>query len=344
MIIKAKSTQAIEADILAKGLQLYFVNKLNKISEIFGSSKKFEEVKWTRDAGKNGGGSRFEARDLEVFNRASVNVSQVHYDDDKDKKLSSATAISTIIHPQNPNVPSMHMHISWTQMRDGHGYWRIMADLNPSIKNEDDKVQFDAMLKKSSVKYCVEGTLQGDRYFNIPVLERTRGVSHFYLEDFNTNNFQTDKTFAKMMGENIIDSYINIITKDIKNNPTYTSAEKEDQLAYHTLYFFQVLTLDRGTTSGLLVHDQNDVGIMGSIPSHINRELLALWVQLTPKPQNELVLSLLNVLPNEIPTPIDERTKRKLASCVREHYKKYPEALSMQASGAVVLTTVNNHS
>jgi len=54
MIIKAKSTRAIEADILAKGLQLYFVNKLNIISERFGSSKKFEEVKWTRDAGKNG--------------------------------------------------------------------------------------------------------------------------------------------------------------------------------------------------------------------------------------------------------------------------------------------------
>ena len=43
------------------------------------------------------------------------------------------------------------------------------------------------------------------------------------------------------------------------------------QLAYHTLYFFQVLTLDRGTTSGLLVHDQNDLGIMGSLPAWVDR-------------------------------------------------------------------------
>lgn len=344
MMIKAKSAQAIEADKLAKQLQAYFVNKLDNVSRKFGNAKLFEEVEWMRDAGKHGGGSRYEARDTEVFNRASVNVSQVHYDDDKDKKLSSATAISTIIHPQNPNVPSMHMHISWTQMRDGNGYWRIMADLNPSIKNEADKVKFDAMLKKSFGIYYEEGSSQGDRYFNIPVLGRTRGVSHFYLENFNTNDFQTDKAFAKKMGENIIDSYIDIITESMKNNPTFTSDEKEEQLAYHTLYLFQVLTLDRGTTSGLLVHDQNDVGIMGSIPSHINRELLSSWVTLMPKPQDTLVLSLLNALPNEMPTGVEESTKKKLASVVREHYKKYPEALSMQASGETIPTTVNNHS
>jgi len=218
-----------------------------------------------------------------------------------------------------------------------------MADLNPSIKNEADKVQFNEMLKKSSAKYYEEGSAQGNIYFNIPVLKRTRGVSHFYLENFNTDDFEVDKAFAKMMGENIIDSYIGIIENAIKNNPNFTSAEKEEQLAYHTLYFFQVLTLDRGTTSGLLVHNQNDVGIMGSIPSHINRELLASWVELMPKPQDELVLSLLKILPNEMPTSVDESTKRKLASCVREHYIKYPQALSMQASGAVIPDTVSNH-
>jgi len=36
--------------------------------------------------------------------------------------------------------------------------------------------------------------------------------------------------------------------------------------------------------------------------------------------------------------------KKALAKTVRAHYKKYPEALSMQASGAVIPDTVNNHS
>ncbi len=300
---------------------------------------------WGRDAGKHGGGVRYEARDTAVFNRASVNASQVHYDDDESKKLGSASAISTIIHPNNPHVPSVHMHISWTQMRGGEGYWRIMADLNPSILSESDldKKIFSSTLKKVTRELYDEGKEQGDRYFNIPVLGRTRGVSHYYLEGYNSGDFQVDKAFAKEVGEEVIDTYIAIITAKLYAHPHFCEEKKEEQLAYHTLYLFQVLTLDRGTTSGLLVHDQNDVGIMGSIPSHVNRDILALWQKLMPGPQDELVAALLDALPKSNPTPVDEKTKIKLAKAVRKHYKKYPEALSMQASAKIIPPTVDNH-
>jgi coproporphyrinogen III oxidase len=118
MIIPAKSPQAKEANKLVEELQAYFVSKLNSLALEFGEGKSCKAVSWERDGGKHGGGVRYEARDSIVFDRGSVNVSQVHYDDNKKKKLGSATAISTIIHPRNPHVPSMHMHISWTQMRD----------------------------------------------------------------------------------------------------------------------------------------------------------------------------------------------------------------------------------
>jgi len=311
----------------------------------FGEGKSCESVVWGRDGGKHGGGSRYEARDEVVFNRGSVNVSQVHYDDDESKKLGSATAISTIIHPRNPHVPSMHMHISWTQMRDGKGYWRIMADLNPSILSESDldKKIFSKMLKDVTGKHYEEGAAQGDRYFNIPVLGRTRGVSHYYLEGYNTGDFEADKAFSKEVGEAVIDTYIAIISGKLSEYPNFTAENAEEQLAYHTLYLFQVLTLDRGTTSGLLVHDQNDVGIMGSIPSHVNRDILASWQALMPEPQDKLVTALLNALPKVNPTPVDEKTKVKLAKAVRKHYKKYPEALNMQASGEIIPPTVDNH-
>ncbi len=141
----------------------------------------------------------------------------------------------------------------------------------------------------------------------------------------------------------MIDTYISIITAKLAGHPSFSDEAKEEQLAYHTLYLFQVLTLDRGTTSGLLVHDQNDIGIMGSIPSHVNRDILSSWHKLMPKPQDELVAALLKALPNETPTPVDEKTKKALANAVRKHYKKYPEALAMQASGDVVPPTVDNH-
>jgi coproporphyrinogen III oxidase len=343
-MIKAQSKFAIEALECVEELQKYFVIQLNELSYDFGENLAFEQVTWLRDNGTHGGGSRYESRDESVFNRASVNVSQVHYDDLPEKKLSSATAISTIIHPKNPRASSMHMHISLTEMRDGKMYWRIMADLNPSIKNELDKKMFDTMLQDTSSEYYEEGSAQGNRYFTIPVLNRTRGVSHFYLENFTTNDFSSDLEFARNFGKNVIDTYIKIIANAMKLYTSIREIDKSEQLEYHTSYLFQVLTLDRGTTSGLIIHDQNDIGIMGSIPAYIDVKLLKSWLSLMPEPQDKLLESIIKALGGEDIVYVDETIKKQLANAVRDHYKKYPEALSMQASGNSVPPTVNNHS
>jgi len=343
MKIPAKSFEAKIANDLVEELQKYFVSKLNDIGYELGNKKEFEAVEWERDEGLHGGGVRYEARDETIFDRASVNVSQVHYDEDETKKLSSATAISTIIHPANPHSPSMHMHISWTQMRNGKGYWRIMGDLNPSLKNDVFQRDFEMALDRAAGEYYEEGRVQGDRYFNIPVLGRTRGVSHFYLENFNTGDFEADRTFAYEVGKGIIDAYIGITLQALQYYVGYTADEKQTQLDYHTLYLFQVLTLDRGTTSGLMVHNQNDVGIMGSIPSHINKPLLYSWLEKMPQPQDKLLLRLLDALPEGKVVTVTETVKKRLANAVRTHYKEYPEALSMQASGEIVPPTVANH-
>jgi len=340
-MIMAKSTEAIEAYKLVRALQKRFVDKLNHLSQTIGENKNYEEVTWLRDEGIHGGGSRFEARDNTLFNTASVNVSQVHYDEDESKKLQSASAISTIIHPKNPNVPSIHIHISLTQIKGNDSYWRIMADLNPSIENNEDKEVFEKALKTLSKDTFEEGIKQGDKYFNIPDLNRHRGISHFYLENYKTSDIKEDYDFANSFGEGIIDTYIDIISNAFNTRKTVLEQDKKKQLDYHTLYLFQVLTLDRGTTSGLLIHNQNDVGIMGSLPTFVNKALLKSWQEKATKPQNELVSNLVEVIGND--GKVDTLTKEKLAQVVREHYKKYPQALSMQASGNTVPSTVSNH-
>ena len=337
----AKSQEALDAYDLVKSLQKRFVEKLDNLSYSIGENKKFEEVTWLRDEGVHGGGSRFEARDHTLFNTASVNVSQVHYEDDKSKNLQSATAISTIIHPKNPQVPSIHIHISLTQLKNSSSYWRVMADLNPSIENNGDKEFFIQALKKLSKENFDEGIKQGDKYFYIPALEKHRGVSHFYLENFKTQNRYEDFNFANKFGKGIIDTYIDIITNAFSHRKTFSVHEIMQQLDYHTLYLFQVLTLDKGTTSGLLIHNQNDVGIMGSLPLHVNKKLLESWVCKVEKPQDELVQNIIEQIDEK--GLIDISTKEKLANTVREHYKKYPEALKLQASGNSETTTISNH-
>ncbi len=342
-ITPAMSVSAKEAYTIVSHLQSYFVERLNLLSQEFGKAKPYEPVLWVRDDGRHGGGVRYVAMDDRLFNRGSVNISQVHYDDDGTKKLGSATALSTIIHPFNPLVPSVHMHISWTEMKSGAGYWRLMADLNPAIENKAATKQFTACLKKAAPQQFDEGTAQGDRYFNIPALGRHRGVSHFYLENFASGDLGADQTLAKRFGEQMVDCYIAIVREALLANIQPTEEDFEMQLAYHTLYLFQVLTLDRGTTSGLLVHNQNDVGILGSIPRYINKPLLVRWKKQVEPPQDKLVDALVEALGNGDKVLVEDEVKQRLANVVREHYKKYPEALNMQASGNIVPPTVENH-
>jgi len=342
--IPAKSTSATKGHELVSSLQSRFVAGLEKLADELGSAQHFSPVEWFRDEGVHGGGIRYETADGDLFGRGSVNVSQVHYDDNPKKKLGSASAISTIIHPVNPLAPSVHIHISWTEMKDGSGYWRMMADLNPSNANVADKATFLNALQQAAPAQFEEAEQQGDRYFYIPVLNRHRGIAHFYLENYATDNAEADYQLAKGVGEAAIDTYLDILGRTLKSEAMATDAEKEAQLAYHTLYLFQVLTLDRGTTTGLLVHDQNDVGIMGSIPAYVDRDLLRSWVDRMQPPQHQLLNALVAALPDSTPALVDTEVKRRLAAVVRNHYRAHPEAIDMQASGNIIPPTVKNHS
>lgn len=327
----SNSKEAKQAYTIVSNIQKHFVEKLNTLSLKYSNNLPFEEILWLRDEGVHGGGNRFQAKDLNLFNTASVNVSQVHYNESENKNLISASAISTIIHPKNPHIPSIHIHISYTQVKNQKAYWRIMADLNPSNLNKNHYETFKSSLKNLSHEYFEEGINQGDKYFYIPYLKTHRGISHFYLENHNTNDEKRDFDFAKNFGLGIIDTYIDLLKESLQKNLHSSKKEEEKQLNYHTLYLFQVLTLDRGTTSGLLVHTQNNLGIMASLPRYINKNLLESWILLQKTPQDELLKNIVDVINDE--GLIDDKTKDKFVSIVREHYTKYPQALNLQASG-----------
>ncbi|HXH73269.1 MAG TPA: coproporphyrinogen III oxidase [Mariprofundaceae bacterium] len=340
----AVSATATTALNLVESLQRRFVGGLEKLAARQGSSQRFNAVEWLRDEGRHGGGVRFETGEGELFGRGSVNVSQVHYDDVPGKKLGSANAISTIIHPRHPLAPSVHIHISWTEMKDGEGYWRLMADLNPSHENPADTAAFLAALREAAPAQFEAAKAQGERYFYIPVLGRHRGVAHFYLEHYNSGEAAADLALAQAVGEAAIDGYLAILEQALAAAPAATDEQRAAQLAYHSLYFLQVLTLDRGTTTGLMVHDQNDLGIMGSLPPCVDRELLASWIGRLPAPQDELLRALIAELPDSTPAAVDAAVKLQLAAAVRRHYRQHPEAIAMQASGDVIPPTLQNHS
>jgi coproporphyrinogen III oxidase len=338
----AESRSAQDAYGLVQELQSYFVQKLDGLPPAAVRTR-FQICDWLRAQGQFGGGARYLATDEALFNRASVNVSQVQYEKDPARKLGSASAISTIVHPRHPFAPSMHMHISWTEMKSGLGYWRIMGDLNPSLPVEADTRFFDAAFKEATGPLYDLGRQQGDRYFYIPALHRHRGVAHFYLEEYRTADAQADFALARRFGLTIIDSYVTIVTRALLADAPVTHRERQEQLAYHTLYFLQVLTLDRGTTSGLLVHDENDTGILGSLPSHVDKSLLSSWLPRLPQLQQQLLQGLIDALGDGPHCLIDDAVKVKLANVSRLFYRQHPEAQQLLARGDVIPPTQDNH-
>lgn len=342
----ASAPSAQRARDLVESLQSRLVAALESAAQSVGDDTAFEATHWLRDEGRHGGGMRMGTADTKVFNRASVNVSQVHYDDLPDKRLASATALSAIVHPAAPRAPSVHMHISWTHLRDGSGYWRMMADLNPSNPVAEDKASFAAALEAVVPEHYAYAAQQGDRYFDVPALGRTRGVTHFYLEGYKSDDPEADLALAERFGVAAIDAYKAVLTRALGREPL-DSAAADKQLAYHTLYAFQVLTLDRGTTSGLLVHDQNDVGTLGSLPARLDARLMASWIDEVPEAQAPLVRAIAERLAasaNERGVcVVDDAVKQALADIVRDFYRANPAALELQARGDVVPPTVANH-
>lgn len=284
---------------------------------------------WLRDGGVHGGGKRLGIKDTPIFNRASVNYSAVKYDDLPEKPISSATALSVIIHPRNPFAPSMHCHFSYTESRRKAPYWRMISDLNPSLHNPGAKNQFEKALKNICPPDLFDdGKLFGDKYFFIPELNMYRGTSHLFIAELSDTEMapQNSRKLAEDLAIATINTYTDIVQQMMDAHPTDTVSEhhREQQLAYHTAYFYQVLFLDCGTTAGLLTHSENDVGTLASLPSYINVSLLRTWLEEKVQPPHDILLKrMLAILPAaDGPCPVKDETRAELAKTVREYYQE----------------------
>lgn len=286
----------------------------------------FVKHSWLRQQGLWGGGFRLESANTEYFNSASLNVSQVQYEKEACKALSSATALSVIVHPGISRAPSLHLHISWTYFKDGRHGWRLMADLNPAIFDATQQSRFRACLQEALGVHAECAEKNGEAYFYIPVAKRHRGVAHFYLEAFKGDSFASELILAKNFAKKVCDCYGGLIGEAYADQSSGRPQDCQTQLDYHTLYLLQVLTMDRGSIVGLLAHSDNDLGIMGSLPRRVRRSLLTAWMERMPEPMQGLLASILGVLPQEAIITVDNPIKQKLADCVRSFHSAYPEA------------------
>ena len=246
----------------------------------------------------------------------------------------------------------MHMHLSWTEMKgaEASGSWRLIADLNPSHAWDEDTARFRAAMEAACGREADEARARGDAYFHIPALRRHRGVAHYYFERYRGTSLHAGREDARRFGAAAVDTYVSLLRRRMVDE-SGALLERGDidgetarqQRAYHTLYLYQVLTLDRGTTSGVLVHDQNDEGILGSLPPVVDVALLRSWKQATPEPQDLLLEEICAVLDVEPVGVVDAARKQILAAVLRRHYAAHPEGLKLQAGDPAVPPAAQRH-
>jgi len=154
-------------EIEAKGNDANYENK---------QSIQFRVDRWTREEG--GGGITCIMQDGSVFEKAGVNISVVHGDlpaqaaqqmRARGKTLKEnvqlkffACGISSVIHPRNPNVPTLHFNYRYFEVRDDVNSNQIQwwfgggTDMTPYILNESDAIHFHKTLKNACDKHDKE--------------------------------------------------------------------------------------------------------------------------------------------------------------------------------------------
>ena len=245
---------------------------------------RFEEENWTREEG--GGGRTRMIREGGVIEKGGVLFSAVEGDApefllrEKEHSVSPetsnqkpeffATGVSSVIHPQNPMVPIIHMNIRYFEMSGGIKWFGGGIDLTPHYIFEEDARFFHSELKKVCDKhhgnYYSEFKKWADDYFYIPHRKETRGIGGIFFDRLHEGkgmDFEKNFNFWKEIGETFAPVYTELIARN--KNKSFTEKNKEWQLLRRGRYVEFNLVYDKGTKFGLETNGRVE-SILMSLP------------------------------------------------------------------------------
>ena len=293
-LMQNKDDMRTKMELMVMRIQKQFVNAL-ELQEL--PAYKFKVDRWTRPEG--GGGITCILQNGHVIEKGGVNISVVHGKlppaavaqmNARGKKLPEgkempffACGVSCVIHPRNPNVPTVHFNYRYFEVEEVEGdsskkqwWFGGGCDLTPYYLDHNDAKHFHKTLKdvcdKHDSSYYAKFKAWCDKYFFLSHRNIRRGIGGIFFDDLDSPNQEACFKFVEDCAEAMVPAYVPMVAK--RKDKGYGYTERQWQLIRRGHYAEFNLVHDRGTKFGLFTPGARIESILMSLPLHAKWEYM----------------------------------------------------------------------